>query len=172
VDPGVEFVSERSLDDVDRAILEFLWNDARVSNREIAQALDIVEGTVRLRIKRLQQDNVIRIVPVTTTLDEATPSLAYLGIHTDLARAREVAAAVAALEAVRFVATTLGRFNILAMTAVQSGEELLTLVDEELMAIPGVRHVDTSLVARLLKYDYRWGRILPAESPAHSKVAE
>jgi Lrp/AsnC family transcriptional regulator for asnA, asnC and gidA len=110
----------------------------------------------------MQHDNVIRIVPVTSTLGEATPSLAYLGIHTELARAREVADAVARLEAVRFVATTLGRYNILAMTAVNSGEELLSLVDGELMVIPGVRHVDTSLVARLLKYDYRWGRILPA----------
>ena len=154
-------MSERPLDEIDRAILEFLWRDARVSNREIAEALDIVEGTVRLRIKRLQQDNVIRIVPVTTTLGEATPSLAYLGIHTELARAREVANAVARLDAVRFVATTLGRYNILAMTAVTSGEELLRLVDDELMPIPGVRHVDTSLVARLLKYDYRWGRVLP-----------
>lgn len=154
-------MSDRVLDDIDRAILEFLWRDARVSNREIAQALGIVEGTVRLRIKRLQQDNVIRIVPVTTTLGEATPSLAYLGIHTELSRASEVAAAVAALEAVRFVATTLGRYNILAMTAVDSGEELMSLVDGEIMVIPGVRHVDTSLVARLLKYDHRWGRILP-----------
>ena len=154
-------MSERSLDEIDRAILEFLWRDARVSNREIAEALDIVEGTVRLRIKRLQQDNIIRIVPVTTTLDEATPSLAYLGIHTELSRAREVAEAVASLDAVRFVATTLGRYNILAMTAVTSGEELLDLVDQELMQIPGVRHVDTSLVAKLLKYDHRWGRVLP-----------
>ncbi len=153
-------MSERALDQIDRAILEFLWKDARVSNREIAQALGIVEGTVRLRIKRLQQDNIIRIVPVTTTLGEATPSLAYLGIHTDLALTRDVATAVARLDAVRFVATTLGRYNILAMTAVTSGEELMDLVDRELMSIAGVRHVDTSLVARLLKYDYRWGRVL------------
>ena len=154
-------MSERTLDSIDRAILEFLWKDARVSNREIAQALDIVEGTVRLRIKRLQQDNIIRIVPVTSTLGESSPSLAYLGIHTELSRAREVADAVAGIDAVRFVATTLGRYNILAMTAVSGGEELLELVDSQLMAIPGVRHVDTSLATRLLKYDYRWGRILP-----------
>ena len=157
-------MNDRNLDEIDRAILEFLWRDARVSNREIAQALDIVEGTVRLRIKRLQEDNIIRIVPVTTTLGEATPSLAYLGIHTDLARAREVADDVARLGAVRFVATTLGRYNILAMTAVMSGEELMALVDEKIMTIEGVRHVDTSLVARLLKYDYRWGRVLENES--------
>jgi Lrp/AsnC family transcriptional regulator for asnA, asnC and gidA len=155
-------VSERVLDDIDRAILRFLWKDARVSNREIAQALDIVEGTVRLRIKRLQQDNIIRIVPVTSTLGEATPSLAYLGIHTDLARARDVAEAVARIQAVRFVATTLGRYNILAMSAVNSAEELLALVDRDLMPIPGLRHVETALAGRLLKYDHRWGRIITA----------
>jgi Lrp/AsnC family transcriptional regulator for asnA, asnC and gidA len=149
------------LDDVDRAILAFLWRDARVSNREIAAELGIVEGTVRLRIKRLQERNLIRIVPVTTTLGEASPTLAYLGIHTELARARDVAAAVAALDRVRFVATTLGRYNILAMSAVASGDEVLALVDEQIMPIPGVLRVDTSLAARLLKYDHRWGRVLP-----------
>jgi Lrp/AsnC family transcriptional regulator for asnA, asnC and gidA len=154
-------MTARVLDELDRAILEFLWREARMSNREIAQALGIVEGTVRLRIKRMQQDNLIRIVPVTSTLGEQTPNLAYLGIHTDLVAARDVADGVARLAAVRFVATTLGRYNILAMTAVNSGEELLALVDSEIMVIPGVRHVDTSLAARLLKYDYRWGRIIP-----------
>lgn len=149
------------LDAVDRELLEFLWRDARVSNREIAAALGIVEGTVRLRIKRLQERNLIRIVPVTTTLGEGTPTLAYLGIHTVLARARDVAAAVAGLERVRFVATTLGRYNILAMAAVESSEELLGLVDGEIMPIEGVRRVDSSLASRLLKYDHRWGRVLP-----------
>ena len=115
----------RRLDDVDRRILEFLSRDARISNREIAQALGIVEGTVRGRIKRLQKENTIRIMPVTSTLDESSPSLAYLGIHAELAKAHEAAEAVAALPFVRFVATMLGRYDILAMTAVSSGAELI-----------------------------------------------
>lgn len=153
-------MSPRALDELDRRILEFLWRDARISNREIAQALDIVEGTVRLRIKRLQQENVIRIVPVMSTLGASSPTLAYLGIHTELARSREVAGAVAALPFVRFVATMLGRYNILAMTAVLSGSELLDQVRDHIVPIPGVLHVDTSLAVRTLKYDYRWGRVL------------
>ena len=153
-------MSARALDDLDRRILEFLWRDARVSNREIAQALDIVEGTVRLRIKRMQQENVIRIVPVMSTPRDSSLTLAYLGIHTGLAQSRDVARAVAALPFVRFVATMLGRYNILAMTAVASGSELLDQVRDHIVPIPGVLHVDTSLAVRTIKYDYRWGRVL------------
>ena len=148
------------LDDVDRRILEFLSRDARISNREIAQALGIVEGTVRGRIKRLQQENTIRIMPVTSTLDESSPSLAYLGIHAELASARKAAEMVSELPFVRFVATMLGRYDILAMTAVSSGTELLEQVNQHIISIPGIRHVDTALAVKMLKYDYRWGRII------------
>jgi len=63
---------------------------------------------------------------------------------------------------VRFVATTLGRYDILAITVVQDGAELVRLVNEEIMTISGVRHVETTLAVKNLKYDYRWGRIVAA----------
>ena len=55
-------MSKRQLDDVDLRILEKLSRDARMSNREIADSLELAEGTVRGRIKRLQADNVIKIL--------------------------------------------------------------------------------------------------------------
>ncbi|MDE2436305.1 MAG: AsnC family transcriptional regulator, partial [Sphingomonadales bacterium] len=47
------------LDHLDRQLIETLSSDARVSNRKIASELGVTEGTVRGRIKRLQQDGLI-----------------------------------------------------------------------------------------------------------------
>ena len=47
------------IDDLDRQLIDILSNDARVSNRKIAADLGVTEGTVRGRIKRLQQDGLI-----------------------------------------------------------------------------------------------------------------
>lgn len=155
-------MSTYKMDDVDRSILAFLSRDARISNREIAQSLGIVEGTVRGRIKRLQQENIIRIMPVTTAAHSNNSFVAFLGIHTEQATARETAAAIADLPFVRFVSTTLGRYEILATGIFSSGVELVEKIDSQIITMPGVRRVSTTMGVKPLKYDYRWGRILPS----------
>jgi Lrp/AsnC family transcriptional regulator for asnA, asnC and gidA len=156
-------MSKRQLDEVDTRILEHLSHDARLSNREIAEALDLAEGTVRGRIKRLQADKVIKIMAIADVrvlTQHEHPMMAYIGIHAELEGLRETAEKIANLEFVRFTATMLGRYDILAISFVGSSEELIEHVNDQIMTIPGVKHVDTKLAIKSLKYDYRWGRII------------
>ena len=156
-------MTKRQLDEVDTRILEHLSRDARLSNREIAESLDLAEGTVRGRIKRLQADKVIKIMAIADIrilTKHKNPMMAYIGIHADLDGLRDTAEQIANLSFVRFAATMLGRYDILAISFVGSGDELIEHVSDEIMAIPGVRHVDTTLAVKALKYDYRWGRIV------------
>ena len=156
-------MSKRRIDDLDRRILEHFSRDARMSNREIAQALGLAEGTVRGRIKRLQETGTVKIMAVTRFTDpdhSEAPVMAYLGVRVDLHRIAATARAIAALSFVRFAATMLGRYDILAITIVRDGADLVQLVNDEIMPLAGVRHVETTLAVKNLKYDYRWGRIL------------
>jgi len=86
--------------------------------------------------------------------------MAYLGIHADLKDLKETAEIIAELPFVRFAATMLGRYDILAISFVGSNDELIKHVNEDIMTIKGVRHVDTKLAIKNLKYDYRWGRVV------------
>ena len=54
-------MGRRRLDAVDRVIVEQLSRDARISNRQIAQELGVTEGTVRARVKRMEEEKLIRI---------------------------------------------------------------------------------------------------------------
>ena len=153
-------MSARRFDDVDRQILEHLSRDARMSNREIALDLGLAEGTVRARIKRLQANNMIRITAVTRFAGSRQPLMAYIGIRVDLQRIAEIAERIAGLPFIGFAATMLGRYDILAITVVEDGAELARLVNEEIMSLAGVRHAETTLAVKNLKYDYRWGRIV------------
>ncbi len=156
-------MNKRQLDDVDTRILEKLSRDARMSNREIADSLKLAEGTVRGRIKRLQADNVIKIMAIADArvmTGQDNPMMAYLGIHADLKGLRQTAQLIAELPFVRFAATMLGRYEILAISFVGSNDELIHHVNEDIMSISGVHHVDTKLAVKNIKYDYRWGRIL------------
>ena len=153
-------MSGRRFDDVDRQILQHLSRDARMSNREIALDLGLAEGTVRARIKRLQASGMIRITAVTRFSGSRQPVMAYIGIRVALPRIAEVVERIAALPFIGFAATMLGRYDILAITVVEDGSELVRLVNDEIMSLPGVRHAETTLAVKNLKYDYRWGRIV------------
>lgn len=147
------------LDQTDRDILAFLAENARMSNREIAQNLGLAEGTVRARIKRLLDERAIRFTALTAELDVATPTLCYVGLRVDLEHLTSVARALAGLPEVRFVATTLGRFDVFCVVVVESAEGLSRLVSDTFMQIPGVRRSYTSISTKTLKYDYRWGKV-------------
>lgn len=66
------------LNDLDRRILERLSVDARVSNREIARELGVTEGTIRMRLKRLTDENAIQVVAITNYDHMSDPLVAYL----------------------------------------------------------------------------------------------
>ena len=150
---------ETKLDSIDRKILEHLSENARISNREIAQMVGLAEGTVRTRIKRMQEDKCIRFTALTQEFEVTTPTLCYVGLRVDLEKLSDVASALSDLPEVRFVATTLGRFDIFTVVVVESVENLSQLVSDKFMKISGVRRSYTSISTKTLKYDYRWGKV-------------
>jgi len=48
------------LDDVDRAIIESLCEDARLSHRQLAKKIGVAQGTITNRLRRLESDGVIQ----------------------------------------------------------------------------------------------------------------
>ena len=51
---------DEQLDQTDAAIVEQLYESPRMAFREIARRLDISEATVRTRVRRLQDTQVLR----------------------------------------------------------------------------------------------------------------
>ena len=49
------------MDQLDREIISILQNDGRTSNAKIARALDVSEGTIRRRLKKLTDGNIIQV---------------------------------------------------------------------------------------------------------------
>jgi len=53
-------VSQMKLDDTDRAIIAALLQDARASQRELARTVGVAQGTITNRLKRLENNGVIK----------------------------------------------------------------------------------------------------------------
>lgn len=153
-------MTKRSLlDETDLEILSYLSENARVSNRDIAQKVGVAEATFRARVKRMLDEKFIRFTALTREVDMETPTLCYVGLRVDLSNLTEVAEALSEFQEVRFVASTLGRFDIFAVVVVSSVEGLHRFISDKVISIPGVRRVNTSITTRTLKYDHRWGKV-------------
>ena len=159
-------MSAPQLDDLDRQLIEVLARDARVSNRKIAVDLGVTEGTVRGRIKRLQQDGLISFTAITSFGLADSARMAFIGVQAEFSDVREVARQIAELSQVNAVMLTLGRFNILAICLFNSLDHLHEVASDKILAIPGVHHVETSIAVKTLKYNARVVRITEVQSGA------
>jgi DNA-binding Lrp family transcriptional regulator len=156
-------MSTPQLDDLDRQLIAILSNDARVSNRKIATDLGVTEGTVRGRIKRLQQDKLIAFTAITSFGLENASKLAFIGVQAEVENVREIARKIADLPLVNAVMITMGRFNILAFCLFSELDQLHDVASDQILAIPGVHHVETSIAVKTIKYNPRIVRITEAD---------
>lgn len=147
------------LDDLDRQLIDILARDARVSNRKIAGDLGVTEGTVRGRIKRLQQDKLISFTAITDFGLADDSRLAFIGVQAEVDSVRDIARQIGELPTVNAVMIVMGRFNILAFCLFNSLDNLLDIASDEILAIPGVHHVETSIAVKTIKYNARVVRI-------------
>lgn len=151
----------RRLDEADRAIVERLSRDARVSNREIAEQLGVTEGTVRARVKRMEEEHLIRITAVTNIDRFKDAALAYIWIEVERSgQTRVIAAKLAEIPELGFVGVMLGRADILAITMVRNAEHLSEFVHQRISVIEGVRGTRSTLGVNFVKHDYRMARIV------------
>jgi Lrp/AsnC family transcriptional regulator for asnA, asnC and gidA len=154
-------MTKRLLDKVDKRIVEWLSRDARTSNRQIANELGVTEGTVRARIKRMEEEKLIRITAVTNIDRFRDAALAYIWIEVERSsQTRSVAEHLAAMKEIGFVGIMMGRFDILAITMVRNTEHLSEFVHRNISGVEGVRRAESTLGVNFVKHDYRMSRIV------------
>lgn len=151
------------LDENDRRLIAELRRDARQSHQAIASALGVSEGTVRSRLKRLEANGVIRVTTIQNIEELRETAFAYLWIKCDRTRLRDVAQALSSDPLVGFVASILGRADLLAIAYQTSPAKLVRFVDEIVKKLDGVIDVRTEPIVRILKNDARWGLVKSRE---------
>jgi Lrp/AsnC family transcriptional regulator for asnA, asnC and gidA len=142
------------LDELDRGIIARLGQDARTSMRQIARELDVSEGAVRARVKRLHDAGAVRLAVITNAaLNDRFPAFLWIDLAQQSA-AREVVDALKAIPAITFVSTMLGRSDILAITLARDAEDLAQFVNREVEGIEGIGGVSWTLGYRIAKHLY------------------
>jgi DNA-binding Lrp family transcriptional regulator len=161
------------LDVVDRQVIDALSVDGRRSNREVGRQLGLSEGTVRTRLRRLEDAGLLRICGQTNPyLVGHINTWACIGVDVSGSNSRNVAAKLARLPEVVIVALTAGPHDLFVFAAASSRNSLVELVIERIRAFDGVRGTETWEVVRTVKLDFHWARLSPQPgSPLSSWAA-
>jgi Lrp/AsnC family transcriptional regulator, regulator for asnA, asnC and gidA len=159
-----------TLDELDHRIIDLLRIDARVSNRQIGAQLGVTEGTIRARINRLEEGGCIRLTAVTNVSFVGSPKVVLIGIQAQHSALKALSQKIAAMPEIRCVILTLGRFDILAIGLFGALEEVINVANNRILALPGVRHVETSIAVKTLKYDYHVAKITTPRRAPKSRV--
>lgn len=149
----------RPLDALDRKIIANLRQNARKSNRAVAADIGASESAVRSRIKRMQHTRQISFEYLQIH-PEGPMSAAFVGIDVHGGKGRSVCRSLATIPEVSFVATTLGRHDLICALNVSEVEQLTHLLHEKIVPIEGVKSTAPSHCLQQIAHQSELGFIL------------
>jgi DNA-binding Lrp family transcriptional regulator len=154
------------LDDVDRAILEALSEDARIPNNRLAERVGIAQSTCLSRVRALRASGVLRGFHAEVDLAALGRPLqalvaVRLAVH-NREQIEEFTRHVRRLAGVLFVFHLAGPTDYLVWVAAASAQDLREFVVEHLATDPAVAHAETSLIYEHSRGPGIWGGLDPA----------
>ena len=131
------------MDSLDMRIIDILRHDGRVSNAKIARAVAVSEGTVRRRLKRLIDDN---LVEVRVILNLGRKARTVVGIHADPQSVDDILDKVSLIDGVTYACITAGRYDLMVWLEAENANSLGLIISRGISSIQGVQRAETHVV--------------------------
>jgi len=162
------------LDVVDRCLIALLQVDGRLSNADVARRLGVPEPTVRRRLKRLLDEQVMQVVAVPNPHRIGYGIHAIVGARVRPGKTGDVVAALSPLRQVRYIGVTAGANDIVIEALFRDNDDFRIFLTETLGRIDGLLATETSYVLDVAKRIYRIGLAADIQqdcaSPADEEV--
>ena len=141
-------------DATDRAILRELQEDGRRSFRAIARSVGVSEGTVRSRVRRIEEAGALRILAFVDPSRLGSSVLALMLIRCEGERLDDLVELVVGMPEVTYASTLLGRSDLYVQLICEDNNALWEIV-RRIRAAGGVRETETLLEMQVHKFTYR-----------------
>ena len=141
----------RKIDALDRKIVESLSRDGRQSFRKLARSLKVSIATAISRVKKLEQEGIIRGYTIRADSEKLGYDLtAVIEVSVSKGRLVDVERMIAAMEAVTCVYDITGDTDVVLIAKFQGRKDLNSFV-KALLAIEHVEHTNTRIVLNTVK---------------------
>jgi DNA-binding Lrp family transcriptional regulator len=138
------------LDELDRALIETLGRDGRLSFERLGSQVGLSRTAARARLQRLVQAGAVRVEAITHPAVGGFHTFAHLSLTTGGVPVRQVAERVAALPCAPFVSVVAGRFSMITELRTRDLGSM-ELAIEEVRRVPGVLGLDTVVYTDVVK---------------------
>ena len=131
------------MDEVDERIIEILKRDGRIPFVDVAKKLNLTEGAIRARVKKLVHDKVI--LKFTVDLENSTRAIVSVGTSQSIPT-EKVSEAIRAL-GIEHVYEVSGNYDIVCFVQAKNTTKLNDII-EKIRSLKGVIDTSTSMVLK------------------------
>ena len=150
------------MDRIDRNILRVLMEDGHTTNAKLAKTIGLSESATLERVRRLEQNGVIRgyaALVEPERVDRGLEVLMTFSLKNQSAdEVKRFIDAMQSMDEVLNCAQTLGRFDFIAHIAVRDVAALRRFIDEKILSLGSINHMESLTILEMVK---RWQPPLP-----------
>ncbi len=143
------------IDELDVRLVKLLESDAKQSSNALAKQLNVSSSTVRRRLDNLISNKIIKIAAVVVDNSKlGFPVGVVLALDIVSDKLDLVVQALFSLDEIKWLTTTTGRFDIIALARFHSTDEMADFLQNTMAKIKGIRDSETFVCLRREKWRY------------------
>jgi Lrp/AsnC family transcriptional regulator, regulator for asnA, asnC and gidA len=133
----------RKIDQFDEKLVKLMVHNTSLSNEQLAQHFNVSSNTIRRRLKNLFDNGSMRIVAALNPSDFGISTQMVIALKTAPEMINTIVDILATHKEIRWVSTTLGQFNILALARFHSATEASEYLSKISASIDGLISIET-----------------------------
>lgn len=139
------------MDAIDQRILEILKEDSRISFNEVSKMVGKTEATVRRRVKRLIDTNVISKFTIQYELSTKPKTNATVKIEPDFKEIKRILQELRVIDEITHIWRLSGDCGLLVKIEIPSIEDFNPLIEDKISVIKGTKIVETCFITDVIK---------------------
>lgn len=148
-------------DELNRAIVRMLQQDGRIAFKDIADALNVSEGTVRNRVNWMKSSGMLRIVAIADPTSMNYLADAMIGIKVAAgATPKQLAERLARHPEVVYILWVSGRYDLLVEIVADSRDEFMAFLEGQCFDQPDIASIEVMTSLAMYKNQFLLKRAL------------
>lgn len=139
------------MDKLNHKLIQELQNDGRQTYTQLAERFLVSEGTIRKRVKDLQNSGVMKIKAVLNPYRIGLNCISVMALQVRMAELRQVGEILAQKPNIYYLAFVAGRYDLLALIITRTPEELSDFIKEHISNIPSIVRTETFVNLEVIK---------------------
>jgi DNA-binding Lrp family transcriptional regulator len=141
----------KEMDVIDLKILEELKVNSRLSFNDISQKIGKTEATVRRRVKRLVDENIIKRFTIDYVVDTKPKVSATIKMEPDFKEIKRILSELKNIEEISSIWRLSGDCGLLMKVDIPSIEQFNPLIEDKISQINGIKIVETCFITDIIK---------------------